>query len=62
VQTVELVPGGSEKPVTRHNRQDFVDLVVDWHLNKSVEKAFAVRVAAGSCSSLSLPVRALQGC
>lgn len=40
MQTVELKPGGSQIPVTKHNRQEFVDLMVDWYLNKSVADAF----------------------
>jgi ubiquitin-protein ligase E3 A len=40
VQVHELIPGGSEIPVTQHNRQEFVDLMVDWYLSKSVETPF----------------------
>ena len=29
--------------VNKHNRKEFVELLIDWHLNKSVEKAFDVR-------------------
>lgn len=39
-RTVELKPGGSQVPVTKHNRTEFVDLLVDWYLNKSVAEAF----------------------
>ena len=40
VRTVELLPGGAERQVTKQNRNEFVDLVVDWYLNKSVAAAF----------------------
>jgi ubiquitin-protein ligase E3 A len=39
-RSVELKPGGSKIPVTNHNRKEFVDLIVDWYLNKSVAEAF----------------------
>ncbi|CAD7081549.1 unnamed protein product [Hermetia illucens] len=37
---VELKPNGSEIPVTRDNRKEFVDLYIDFIFNKSVEKQF----------------------
>ena len=40
VSTVELVPGGKDKVVNKYNRKEYVDLMVDWHLNKSVKAAF----------------------
>lgn len=40
VRTVELKPGGSQILVTKHNKQEFVDLLVDWYLHVSVEDAF----------------------
>lgn len=40
MQTVELKPGGSSIAVTKHNKTEFVDLLVDWYLNKSVAGAF----------------------
>eukprot|EP00892_Ulva_mutabilis_P004770 jgi/Ulvmu1/2665/UM014_0121.1 len=38
--TVELTEGGSEMPVTKRNRQEFVNLFVDWYLNKSIADVF----------------------
>jgi ubiquitin-protein ligase E3 A len=39
--TVELVPGGSERPVTAGNKWEYARALVDWHLNRSVAGAFA---------------------
>ncbi|XP_076248934.1 HECT and RLD domain containing E3 ubiquitin ligase 4 isoform X2 [Calliopsis andreniformis] len=36
----ELIPGGSKVPVTLKNKKQFVDLYVDYILNKSVERHF----------------------
>ncbi|CAL7935973.1 unnamed protein product [Xylocopa violacea] len=36
----ELIPGGSKVPVTLKNKKQFVDLYVDYTLNKSVEAHF----------------------
>ncbi|XP_026672960.1 probable E3 ubiquitin-protein ligase HERC4 isoform X2 [Ceratina calcarata] len=36
----ELIPGGSKVPVTLKNKKQFVDLYVDYILNKSVEPHF----------------------
>lgn len=36
----ELIPGGSDVPVTLENKKQFVDLYVDYILNKSVESHF----------------------
>ncbi|XP_017798859.1 PREDICTED: probable E3 ubiquitin-protein ligase HERC4 [Habropoda laboriosa] len=36
----ELIPGGSNVPVTLNNKRQFVDLYVDYTLNKSVELHF----------------------
>jgi ubiquitin-protein ligase E3 A len=41
VKKVELVPGGSSILVTKHNKKYFVELVVEWHLDKSIASAFA---------------------
>ena len=30
MKTEELVPGGSEKPVTRENRHEYVEKYVKW--------------------------------
>lgn len=40
VKTVELEPGGSQRPVTRHNRGEFVDAAINWRLNISVAEPF----------------------
>lgn len=40
VKTIELKPGGSSIPVTKENRQEYVDLYVDWLLNKSIYQQF----------------------
>lgn len=40
VQRHELMPGGSERPVTQRNKKEFVDLMVDWYLSKSIETLF----------------------
>lgn len=40
VQKVELVAGGSDKPVTAANRQEYVDLVTKWHLDASIAEPF----------------------
>lgn len=40
VRKVELVPGGSDKPVTAANRQEYVDLVTKWHLDTSIAEPF----------------------
>jgi ubiquitin-protein ligase E3 A len=37
---VELEPGGSQRPVTKLNRQEFVDKAVDWYLNCSIDTVF----------------------
>ncbi|CAI5461354.1 unnamed protein product [Closterium sp. Yama58-4] len=38
--TVPLKEGGENLPVTNSNREEFVDLLVDFHLNKLVERQF----------------------
>nr|CAG8499405.1 10422_t:CDS:10 [Entrophospora candida] len=40
VKRVPLIPGGFDIPVTNANRQQFVDLYVDFILNKSISKQF----------------------
>lgn len=40
-EVVDLVPGGRTRAVTNENKQEFVDLYVDWYLNKSIEQQFA---------------------
>ena len=39
-ENVELVPKGSQIPVTNANRQSYVDLIVDYVLNKSIDEQF----------------------
>ncbi|XP_043466153.1 probable E3 ubiquitin-protein ligase HERC4 isoform X1 [Leptopilina heterotoma] len=36
----ELIPGGSKVPVTLENKKQYVDLMIDYILNKSVENQF----------------------
>jgi len=38
--TVELCPGGKEKPVTAANKRAYVAAYVDWYLNKSIGAGF----------------------
>jgi len=33
-------PGGETLPVTQDNKEEYVELYVDWILNKSIEKQF----------------------
>uniref|UniRef100_A0A8D8BGJ0 HECT-type E3 ubiquitin transferase n=1 Tax=Culex pipiens TaxID=7175 RepID=A0A8D8BGJ0_CULPI len=40
MQTIELKPGGEQIRVTQDNKQEFVQLYIDYVLNKSVEKSF----------------------
>ncbi|KAM9477010.1 putative E3 ubiquitin-protein ligase HERC3 [Clarias gariepinus] len=40
VKGIELIPNGAEIPVTKANRQKYVDLYVDFVFNKSVEGQF----------------------
>ena len=41
LRTVELKPGGSDIPVTNDNRIEYVRLMTDYHLNKSVQEQFS---------------------
>eukprot|EP00879_Flechtneria_rotunda_P021024 GHRR01022146.1.p1 GENE.GHRR01022146.1~~GHRR01022146.1.p1 ORF type:complete len:434 (+),score=170.36 GHRR01022146.1:385-1686(+) len=58
VQQHELLPGGSQTPVTADNRQQFVELYSDWLINGSVAEQFAAfasgfhRVCGGPALSL----------
>jgi hypothetical protein len=36
----ELVPGGKDIPLTRENRDSFIEKYVDWYFNKSIEKQY----------------------
>ncbi|XP_058829831.1 probable E3 ubiquitin-protein ligase HERC4 isoform X2 [Topomyia yanbarensis] len=40
VQTIQLKPGGESIRVTQENKEEFVQLYVDYKLNKSVAKSF----------------------
>ena len=61
MHTHELVPGGSQKPVTQHNKHDFIAACVDWYLSRSVAAPFAAfkegfySVASGSALVLFNP-------
>lgn len=39
-QIIELVEGGSEKPVTNDNLEEYIQKYIDWKLTKSIEKQF----------------------
>lgn len=41
MRSVELKPGGADIPVTSENRQEFVALMTDYYLNKSVSRQFS---------------------
>ncbi|KAM9809459.1 putative E3 ubiquitin-protein ligase HECTD2 isoform 2-T2 [Syngnathus typhle] len=41
VKLYNLKPGGDKIPVTKHNRKEYVQLYVDFLLNKSISKQFA---------------------
>ncbi|XP_057703370.1 probable E3 ubiquitin-protein ligase HECTD2 [Corythoichthys intestinalis] len=41
VKSYNLKPGGDKIPVTKHNRKEYVQLYVDFLLNKSIYKQFA---------------------
>jgi len=56
VNTVQLIAGGSEIPVTNDNRDEYVRLIIDHKLNKSVHKQF-ISFSRGFhtvCSSVAL--------
>ncbi len=40
VKTVELKEGGDKIPVTKANREEYVELYCDYVLNKSVESKY----------------------
>ncbi|XP_038648648.1 probable E3 ubiquitin-protein ligase HERC3 isoform X2 [Scyliorhinus canicula] len=50
----ELIPGGSEITVQKHNRKQYVDAYVDYKLNTSVKNQFEA-FSQGFRSSLSVP-------
>jgi len=60
-RTVDLKPGGGDIPVTADNRQEYVDLYVDYVLNKSVKRQFDAfergfkKVCAGAAMDLFEP-------
>ena len=41
LRSAELKPGGSAIPVTNDNKAEFVRLITDYYLNKSVEEQFS---------------------
>ncbi|KAL7889431.1 hypothetical protein AOLI_G00016890 [Acnodon oligacanthus] len=51
VQGKELIPNGRQIPVTKVNRQKYVDLYVDYFLNKSVEYQFEEFARGFSCGN-----------
>jgi ubiquitin-protein ligase E3 A len=40
MRVIELKPGGADISVTQENKQEYVDLFVDWVFNKSVDNLF----------------------
>lgn len=40
IEAIELIPGGASTPVTVHNREEFVNRVVSYHLNESIVRKF----------------------
>ncbi len=45
MRTEELKPGGADIPVTNNNRQEFVDLMTDYYLCRSVARQFSAFAA-----------------
>ncbi|XP_063048833.1 probable E3 ubiquitin-protein ligase HECTD2, partial [Engraulis encrasicolus] len=41
IKSYNLKPGGDKIPLTNHNRKEYVQLYIDFLLNKSIEKPFA---------------------
>ena len=39
-ETHELVENGSNTPLTKENKDQFVELYLDWYFNTSIEKQF----------------------
>ncbi|MEW5307247.1 MAG: hypothetical protein WDW36_009655 [Sanguina aurantia] len=39
-RSVELIPGGNDVMVQEHNRHQYVELLVDWVLNRSISRQF----------------------
>lgn len=39
-EIVDLKENGRNVPVTNENKQEFVDLYVDWYLNRSIKEQF----------------------
>jgi ubiquitin-protein ligase E3 A len=40
-EVFELVPNGQNIPLTRENRDDFVELYLQWYFNSSIEKQYS---------------------
>ncbi|EDO34592.1 predicted protein [Nematostella vectensis] len=40
LEYIDLVPGGGEVPVTQDNREQYVELYIDYYLSKAVDKQF----------------------
>lgn len=62
MRTDELKPGGADIPVTHNNRQEFVDLMTDYYLSKSVARqfrAFATGFHSVSCPPAPTPAMCL---
>lgn len=38
--TIELKPGGADIPVTQDNKKDYVDLIVEYRIQKRVQEQF----------------------
>ncbi|KAI4884475.1 hypothetical protein NFI96_014103 [Prochilodus magdalenae] len=53
VQDKELIPNGREIPVTKVNRQKYVDLYLDFFFNKAVEHQFKEFERGFSCGNYS---------
>jgi calcineurin-like phosphoesterase family protein len=39
-EVFELVPGGKDVPLTRENRDEFIEKYIDWYFNQSIEKQY----------------------
>ncbi|KAF2266698.1 HECT-domain-containing protein [Lojkania enalia] len=43
--SIELKPGGEDIPVTNENKQEYVDLITEWRIQKRVEEQFQAFVS-----------------
>mmetsp|Transcript_23572 Transcript_23572/g.30811 ORF Transcript_23572/g.30811 Transcript_23572/m.30811 type:complete len:744 (+) Transcript_23572:165-2396(+) len=61
IKSIDLKPNGSNIPVTKDNRQEYVDLYVQWLLEKSIESQFSafrrgfMKVCGGEAMKLFRP-------